>query len=163
MKPKGHIVHFVADPKYTLEPPKGTVPFGKGLARTLVITQQFTVTLNYTQTWTILYWCTLYRLCCSIPVTNYGSNITNSIKNNHTKLTEALCSFFFFFLVLHVHNHHNYLLYYIEMLILVDFWRVFINRGHIMRQQTFSPVWETILIQSFNYTLVLILMKITKV
>ena len=30
-----HIVSFVADPKGTLEPPKGTVPFGKSLARTL--------------------------------------------------------------------------------------------------------------------------------
>ena len=35
---KGHIVGFGADPKGTLEPPKGTVPFGKGLARTLVCT-----------------------------------------------------------------------------------------------------------------------------
>ena len=33
---KGHIVGFGADPKGTLEPPKGTVPFGKGLARTLM-------------------------------------------------------------------------------------------------------------------------------
>ena len=31
-----HIVSFMADPKGTLESPKGTVPFGKGLARTLV-------------------------------------------------------------------------------------------------------------------------------
>ena len=33
---KGHIVGFGADPKGTLKPPKGTVPFGKGLARTLI-------------------------------------------------------------------------------------------------------------------------------
>ena len=35
LKAKGHIVHFGADPKGTLGAPKGTVPFGKGLARTL--------------------------------------------------------------------------------------------------------------------------------
>ena len=33
---KGHIVGIGADPKGTLEAPKGTVPFGKGLTRTLV-------------------------------------------------------------------------------------------------------------------------------
>ena len=33
---KGHIVYFVAAPNGTLEPSKGTVPFGKSLARTLV-------------------------------------------------------------------------------------------------------------------------------
>ena len=32
---------FEVDPKGTLEPPKGTVPFGKGLARTLPWTQLF--------------------------------------------------------------------------------------------------------------------------
>ena len=32
-----HIVSFVADPNGTLEPPKGTVPFGKGLATTLEV------------------------------------------------------------------------------------------------------------------------------
>ena len=35
---KGHIIGFGADPKGTLGAPKGTVPFGKGLARTLVFT-----------------------------------------------------------------------------------------------------------------------------
>ena len=30
-----HIIGFWADPKGTLGAPKGTVPFGKGLARTL--------------------------------------------------------------------------------------------------------------------------------
>ena len=37
-RPKGHIVFFVADPKGTLDPPMGTVPFGKGLVRTLMLT-----------------------------------------------------------------------------------------------------------------------------
>ena len=33
--PKEHIVGFVADVKGTLNPPKGAVPFGKDLVRTL--------------------------------------------------------------------------------------------------------------------------------
>ena len=35
---KGHIVDFEADVEATLEPPKGTVPFGKGLVSTLMCT-----------------------------------------------------------------------------------------------------------------------------
>ena len=36
MEPKGTLFPYMADPKGTLEPTKGTVPFRKGLARTLM-------------------------------------------------------------------------------------------------------------------------------
>ena len=52
-EPKGHIVHFVADPKGTLEASKGTVPFGKGLARTLPWTTCATIVISLPRGWSV--------------------------------------------------------------------------------------------------------------
>ena len=67
--PKGHIAGFGADPKGTLEAPKGTVPFGIGLARTLGAMSMINLQLNWRKS-QLIYAQSLVHLC-SITCRNF--------------------------------------------------------------------------------------------